>query len=140
MLALAGFVTREQCHANSIAGKQARNDISERCTQLRRWSIRIACEIHHSRLALRDNVVAGPVAVRAGVAEAGNRTINGARIHLGNSLIAEAKLVENAGPEVLDDDIRPLDELPQNALSVFGLEIESQTFLVSIDRHKVSAD
>src|SRR5262249_18818439 len=108
-------MTREQRQADSIAGVEARDYICKRRPQLRRWAVGIARKIHHSGLALRDHVIAGPVSVRAGVTETGNGTINRARVYLCHCRVSKSKFVQNAGPEVLNENIGSLNQLPQNA-------------------------
>ena len=133
-------MTREECQKNSIARVETRNNVGERSAQLCRRSIGIPREIHHSRVALRDHIVSGPVAIGARVAESGNRTVHGAGVHFRYGVVSKTQFVQNAGPEVFDQDICSFNEFPENTPAVIHLQVETEALFIAIDREKVSAD
>src|SRR5216110_2120955 len=79
-LNLAGAMASEQREQNPLIGVEARDDVRDRCADLDGLPIRLAGEIDDPRFTLRDDVVAGTIAVRSGLAVAGNRRVDEARI------------------------------------------------------------
>jgi hypothetical protein len=59
-------------------------------------------------------VVPGPKRVRPILAEAGDGTPHEPRVFLGRLAVAEPALFEVAGPAVVDDNIGPITELPED--------------------------
>src|SRR5262249_55798007 len=53
--------------------------------------------------------------------------------------VVESELRERAGPEVLDDHVRSVDEPIENRASLEPLEVERHAFLVAVDTHEVRA-
>src|SRR2546429_384695 len=64
----------------------------------------------------------GPVAVGAGLAPAGHAHHDQAGIRGAELVVAEVPALERAGPEVLDEDVGVGGELPQDQLSLGGLQ------------------
>ena len=128
-LSPAGFVTRQQRETNAVEGIQAGDDIGQGGSQFRWRPVRIPCQVHHARLALRDDVVAGPVTIRSSLPETGNRTVDCPRIDLRHGLIAESQLIQNARPEVFDQYVGSLDQLPEDFSPSSVLRLSPRLFL-----------
>ena len=96
-----------------------------------------AGERHEAGLALGDLVVAGAAALGPVVTEAGDRQHDEARVARHQRLDAEAKPVEHAGAEVLDEHVGPVDEGEQHVAVFGGLEVEGDRLLVAVGRQEV---
>src|SRR6185437_7673280 len=81
---------------------------------------------------LSDLVVAGPVAVRTGLAEAGDARIDQPRVDLAQRLVVDAEAALDVGPEVLDQHVGPGDELLEDLDTLGVLEIERHRALVAV--------
>ncbi len=96
-----------------------------------------AGEGHDPGLALRDLVVAGPPALGAVVAEAGDRQHHEPRVALHQRVDPEPEALEHPGAEVLDQHVGAVHE-PQEHLAVrLGLEVEGDRLLVAVGREEV---
>ena len=70
---------------------------------------------------------------RPGFAVAGDRAVDQARIERRESLVVDAEALGHAGPEVVHEHVRRLDQ-PQQRFAAFGtLEIEHDAQLAAID-------
>src|SRR6266850_857909 len=127
-------MTRKKRQQYSLECVQAGNNIGQRTAQFGRRPIRKTREIHHARLTLGNDVVTWPVPVWSSVTEPGDRAIYRSGIRLGNGLVSKPQPGQDARPEVLDHDVGSLDQLPENAASLFGLQVQTETLLVPIDR------
>jgi hypothetical protein len=84
---------------------QPRHEVGDRRADLERGAVGIAGYVHHPALALHDQIVAGPVRVGSGPAEARDGAEDRSAIVLRQALVAKAKAFHRAWPEVLDDDV-----------------------------------
>ena len=94
----------------------------------------MAGQRHDARQRLDLAVIAGLVAIRSGLAEAGHRAIDQPRVDLGQRGVADAEPVHHAGAEILHDHVgvgdQALDDLDRRRL----LQIQGQAALVAVDR------
>jgi hypothetical protein len=67
------------------------------------------------------------------VAIAGDAAIDDLRIESPNRRVVEPEALDDAGAEILDDDIGALQKLPQYGEVLRILEVDRKTFLVAID-------
>jgi hypothetical protein len=81
---------------------------------------------HQPALALRDLVVAGPVRLRAVVAEAGDRADDQAGVEVVQPLHGEAEPVQGAGAEVLEQHVGAAHEGGEHVCVSGVLEIEDE--------------
>ena len=82
---------------------------------------------------LADGVVAGPLPVRAVLAEGGDGTVDDARVHFAHHVVADAQTVHHPGPEVLDDDIRVPGQPQEDFLALGRLHVQGQALLVAVE-------
>ncbi|GJE59985.1 hypothetical protein MPOCJGCO_2094 [Methylobacterium trifolii] len=115
------------------------HEVGDRGADLRRRPVRVAGDVHDAGFALEDQVVARPVRVRSGQAEARDAAIDQAGIVLPQPLEAEAEPVHRPGPEVLDHHVggggQPQDQVPAGR----RLEVDGAALLVPVDRQEVGA-
>ena len=95
---------------------------------------------HQAALALGDLVVPRPAALGAVVAEPADREDHEPWIERVQPLDGKAEPVEHAGPEVLQQDVRPRHELFEQGTPVVGLEVGGHRLLVPVARQEIGAD
>lgn len=95
--------------------------------------------MHEAGDGLEDEIVAGAVTVRAGLAEAGDRGIDEARVGGTEGLRADAESLGDAGTEIFNDYIG----LCGDALGEFAVrsefQIENGAFLIAVQPQEVGA-
>src|SRR6185295_16834359 len=89
---------------------------------------------HGAAHRLGDGLVALVVAVGTVRPEALDARVNEAGIERPHGGIAEAETIEDARPEVLEEDIGALEELSEHLLASCGLQVQGQAALVGIER------
>src|SRR5262249_4034957 len=124
------LVQREQDALNRV---QTREIVGDGDADARRGAVAKAGHLHDPRLALNHRVVSRQLRVRTGLAVAGNRAVDQARIQRGRGRVIEAELAEAAGTEVLDQHVGGLDQPPQRSRAGRRLEIERHALLVAIE-------
>src|SRR5690606_19108454 len=80
---------------------------------------------HQARDGLIGNIVSGSVPVRAGLAEAGNRDIDDARIDRRYLVRPEAEPFHRARTEAFQKDIGRSDKVPQRLAAAFALQVKA---------------
>ena len=118
-------------------GVQRRDGVDQRDAHLHRRARRLAGDRHEPREALHDGVVAGPLAVRPGRAEAGDRAVDQPGVDGAQRLPAEPEVVHRPGLEVLDQDVAPSGEIEDQRLAPRVLEVDRDAPLASVDREEV---
>src|SRR5208283_4698962 len=91
-----------------------------------------AVDVQHPAQCGQHGVVGDEVAIRAGLAERRNRAEDERGVLAMESIPAEAKPVEGAGSEALDDDVGGAGELEQDVGAAGMVEIEREGALVEI--------
>jgi hypothetical protein len=81
---------------------------------------------------LRHQVVAGPLRIRTGLAEAGDRAIDQPRVVGRQALIVEAEFGEPADLEILDQHVRARGKLAHDAAALLALEVELDRSLAAV--------
>src|SRR5439155_1293987 len=94
----------------------------------------LAGDAHHPAHALDHEVVAGALAVRAGLAEARDRAVDEARIDLLQVFVGKAVAREVAELVVLDEHVRDLRELARELLPLGLGDVERDRFLAAVGR------
>src|SRR5262249_53705806 len=92
---------------------RARGDVVHRYADLGGTAARLPGHGHDPAHALRDDVEAAFLAVRAGLPEAGHRAIDDVRVDLPDGFVVDPELAGNAGAVVLHDDVRVAGELQE---------------------------
>ncbi len=85
---------------------------------------------HHAARGLGDHVEALVLAVRAGEPEALDAGHDDARVRRAELIVVEAQLLHQAGREVLDHHVGPLDHLQKERAAVGILQIDRHAALV----------
>ena len=102
-----------------------------------RHVVALAGDAHHAAHALDHEVVAGALAVRPGLAEAGDRAVDEARIDRLQVVVAEAVAREVADLVVLDQHVALRGELAHDRLALRLREIDGDRLLAAVGRGEV---
>src|SRR6185295_1209493 len=114
MLAGATLRAAGERRADRDGGVHAGNDVGDRhagalrsaaCAWFTGSAIGFAGNAHHPAHALDHEIVARPLAVRSGLAETGDRTIDQARVHALQIVIAQAVARKIAVLVVFDEHV-----------------------------------
>ena len=103
------------------------------------FKLRIAGAPHVATHGKEGEVDADPVFVGAGLAEVADGGHDEIRVDLAEVFIAEAGGGQDVRGEVLDEDIGALDELLDDLLALFGLEVERYGALVGVEEEEEAA-
>jgi hypothetical protein len=121
-------------------GQDAGIDVGDRVAGLDRRSARLAGHRHQPGKALRDQVEAALVGVRAVAAVARDRAVDQARVHLAQDVVAEPQLFQRAAPVVLGQDVGILHHAQQDRPALRGLEVQRDPALVAVQDHERRGD
>ena len=140
MAALAGLRAlghrQEDVHHRRIGGA---GDVGDQ----RRRHHRLLARAHRQRqqagIADVIEIVGGDVALRPGLAVAGDRTIDEARIDLGDAVVIEAEARHDAGAELLDQDVGARQQGIEPGAVGRVLQIERQALLAAIEQRETDA-
>src|SRR5206468_10007751 len=80
------------------------------------------------------------MAARTGPAETGDRAVDGARVGLRDGFVAKAEPIQDSRPEILEHDVRPFQQFPEDTAAFFALQVEADALLISINRKEIGAD
>ena len=94
--------------------------------------VRRPVNAHDAAHGLEQRVVAWPMAVRPGLAKAGDRAIHHRRIDLSEALVVQRVTAERSDLEILDDDIRDRRELADDVLAARQGQVDRYGFLVPV--------
>lgn len=87
---------------------------------------------HHPARRLDDVIDRRPVAARAILSVARDRTEHDVRVEHLHVFVAEAETADHAGPEILDQNVGPLDDAACDAQVFRVLEIERDRLLAGV--------
>ena len=130
--ALARALALEQRHHDGERQEVAGREVADRDADPDRLGAGMAGDAHQAAQALGDLVDAGAMAVRAALAEAGDRGVHDPRVDPPHRLVVDAEPVLHADPHVLDEHVRLLGEAEEDALAFLGLEVEHHRPLVAV--------
>ena len=131
---LVALVERRQ---NSHRREQRRAQIAEAGADARGRPVGPARQAHDAAHRLHHHVVAGKIAERAAMAEAGDRGIDDVRMGLGQPFGAIAQPVHHAGAEILHHDIGFAQEALQQFAVARRLDVENDAFLAPVEAHEI---
>src|SRR5882757_4069382 len=127
-----------KCGADRDRSIHSGDDIGDRHTRSLRPAarriVRFAGDAHHAAHALDHEVVAGALAIRAGLAEACDRAVDKARIDLLHVVIGEAVAREIAELVILDEHVGDRGELARELLALGPRDVERDRFLAAVGR------
>ena len=102
---------------------------------LRDWlrTVRFACQIHHSRLRLGDDVIAWALAIWPGLSVSRYRRVDEPRVDGRQRLVIEAERRDHAGPVILDEDVARARDPLQRVASFRRFEVDDGAALPAVD-------
>ena len=108
-------------------------DVVHRDADLGRPATRVAGHQHDARHALSNDVEAALFPVRPGLAEARHRRVDDLRVELPDGVVVDPELLDDAGPEVLRDDVGLCGESRKNLFAAPVLHVEGEALLVPVE-------
>src|SRR5581483_3056707 len=136
-LALARLQAMHVGRYHAERAEDAGADVADRHAGFDGWAARpFAGDAHDAAHALRDEVEAGAIRVRAGGAEAGDLAINEPAVRRTQRVVAEAEILHRTGTEVFDDDIGRRRHPAKHRLAALALQIERHAALVAVQNHE----
>ena len=143
MLAFAGALAVGEGAEDGDGGVQPGQDVGERDARLLRPAARqrvaLAGHRHQPAHALDHEVVAGALGVRAGLAEAGDRAVDQARIGLRQALVVEAVFLQPADLVVLDQNVGLLRQLDDERAAPLACDVDGDRLLAPVGGHEIGA-
>src|SRR5437773_3458659 len=139
-LALAGPLALEQRNQDALGQEEPGREIGHRDADPHGALTGQPGDRHEPAHALGDLVVARPLGVRAGLAEAGDRAVDDPRIDLRQRLVVDAEPLLHVRPEVLDDDVGARRQLLDDLDAARMLEVERHRALVPVQVEEVEAE
>ncbi len=112
-------------------------EVADRDADLLRLAVRVAGDVHVAGHALDEEIVSRALGVGAGLAEAGDRTIDEARIEALQAPVVEAKLRKAADLEILDQHVRARREAPHDLAPALGREVGDDRALAAVAAVKI---
>src|SRR5204863_134458 len=100
-------------------------------------AVALAGDAHEATHALEDEVVAGAVRARAGLAEPGDRAVDDARIDFLQIVVGEAVFRETADLVVLEQHVALRRERERDALALGLRDVERHRLLAAVHREEV---
>ncbi len=135
-LAAACGGARDERRDDSQRGKDAGVDVGDRGAAFGGRAAGLAGDAHDSREALRDQVEAALVGVRAGPSVPGNGAIDQARIQLPQHVISEAESLERSLAVVLRHDIGIGEEALHHLQAARRLQVHGHAAFVAVQDHE----
>ena len=120
-----------QCHQCADHAVKCGERVADADVHAHRRPLRKPGNVAHATHRFADRAEARPVAVRAGLAEAGQTNHDQSRVDGRERVVAEAPFLERAGSEILDDDVGFPGEPPRDLLAVRGTQIHGHRLLVA---------
>ena len=142
VLAAAGFGAVRERGAHGDRRVHAGDDVGDRDSRFLRAAARkivaLPGDAHHAAHALDHEIVAGPLAPGAGLAEPGHRAVDELRIDLLQVAVAEPVAGEIAELVVLEEHVGFCGELAHDPLALGLREIDRDRFLAAVGAGKIS--
>src|SRR5262249_53730073 len=138
-LAFARAITMAERRERTDGSVERRVAIDHRRGRAERLAHRLARQRHEPAHRLAERIEGGPVRVWAVLPESRHRDEDDARIDGAQSLVLEAHRPDDAGPEVLEHDVRLLHQRGENVLALRAPEVEAQALLAAVVDGEVDA-
>lgn len=139
VLAFASPRPAEQRGHDAVARIQPGGQISYRNTNLYRWPVSAASDVHQPEFGLHHHVVSRALRVRARLAISRDGCIDERRVDLVDCLVVQAILLQRTWNVVLYQNITLRRKLVEDVNSSGILERESQRLFVAVDLGKISS-
>ena len=112
-------------------------DVGDRDAGAHAAAAGLAGHADHAALGLDHEIERGAVAIRAVLAEAGDRAVDDARLPRARLRVADAELVDGADAQVLEHDVGAIEQPEEDRLALGMLQIERDALLVAIQVDEV---
>jgi hypothetical protein len=136
---LAVPASADEAAQGGVGGEQRAEHVGRLHAGPRRHPARLAGHRQRAREGLDDQVDAGAAPVRPGLAEAGHRRIDKARIDGAQRIRAQSQLVQRARPVGFQEHVRLRGELEHDGARRVLLEVEHEAPLVAVERREAHA-
>ena len=124
---------------NADRAVDAAHQIAQRDTQLGRQAVRLAVHRQRAGHGLEDDVEAGPILQRAGLAVARDRAVDQARVDRLQFVVAQPQPRHHAGAVILDQNVALGGQILNQRQPVRALEVNDDRLLAAIDRKVIVA-
>ena len=138
-LALPGGLALDERHQNALGEQDARAQIGDRNAHAHRSLPWYTGDRHEPAHALRDLVDAGPITIRAALAEAGDAAVDQPRVDRLEILVVDAEAALDVGPVVLDHDVGLLHQLLEDRHRLGVAQVQRHRLLVAMEVLEVEA-
>src|SRR5207253_2403878 len=132
-LAEAGLRPIEERVADAERGEDSGRQVEERDAGPDRRAVGLSRDRHDSAERLHESLVPRAVLPRSRPAERGDGAVDETGVDRRQGVVAEAEALHGARPEILDEDVGALDEIPEDVGAFRGLQIEREIPLVAVD-------
>src|SRR3989441_1055397 len=139
-LSPAGPLALEQRRRVDLSEMEPRVESGDGNAHAHRPLARQARDGHEPAHALGDLVVAGPVAIRPRLAEAGDGPVDQARVDPRERFVVDPEPCLDVGPEVLHEHVGAGDEALEDLDPARVLEVERHRALVPLEIQEVEAE
>src|ERR1700730_2391766 len=136
-LALAGELALIERPKDADRSVQPGAGVADRRTWLDRAAVGLAGDRHGTPGRLRNHVKGEVVLVGAVIAKALDRDIDDAGVDFADDVVAKAEPFDDAGGEILGQDIGLFDQPAQNGAPLVGLQIGGDALLIRVEQHEV---
>src|SRR2546430_9996103 len=113
-LAEAGLCPVEQRVADAERGEDPGREVEERDAGSDRRTAGLSGDRHDAAERLHEGFVSGAVLPRPGPSERRDRAVDQPRVERGQGLVAETEALHRARPEILDEHVGALDQIPKD--------------------------
>ena len=133
MLALARPLAREQPGGDRLRGDDACELVGQDGAHEPR-ALLVRARLHRGEAGerLHERIVDGLLRIGADFAEARHRNVDDPRRHGADRVLADPEPLDDAGPEILHEDVGPGGDAQQRRASRVGLQVEHHRALVAI--------
>ena len=138
-LPLPGFQAPDVGRQDAVARPHRRDDVAEGIAERNRRAVLDdggGCE---AACRQGDHVHARELRLRTRLPEARERCVDQGRVDLLEPRIRQTKLVHDARPEILDENVGGAHEIEKDRLSLRLLQIERDALLVAVEHHEDDA-
>ena len=137
-LAASGLLARVERGENPERRIHAGGDVGDRHAGADATAAWLAGDANHAALGLHHEIERRAIAIGSVLAEAGNRTVDDARLAFTHRRVVETELGNRANTKVFEHDIRTLEQPEKQRPALRVLQIERETFLVAVQIDEVS--
>ncbi len=133
VLALACSLPGNQCCIDR-GGRRHRGGMVAHAAALHRRFMTLGREHggYASARPVGPDIVGGPIAVGTSRAIAGDGAVDQSRVSVGQCFVVQPETGQGAGPQIGNEDIRLLDQLPGDGAALFFLQIEDNGALAPV--------